>query len=75
MGQSDADLDHIEDTTLMVMFANGQPAAARALTARLLPRVLGHAARVLGNRSDAEDVAQEAMLRLWKAAANWAIDG
>lgn len=75
MGQSDADLDHIEDTTLMVMFANGQPAAARALTARLLPRVLGHAARVLGNRSDAEDVAQEAMLRLWKAAANWTTDG
>ena len=66
-----ADLDQLQDDALMVLFANGEPAAARVLTARLLPRVLNHAARVLGDRAEAEDVAQEAMLRLWRAAAEW----
>ena len=60
---------------LMILFANGDPEAARALTSRLLPRALGHAARVLGDRAEAEDVAQEAMMRLWKAAAGWRQDG
>jgi RNA polymerase sigma-70 factor (ECF subfamily) len=45
------------------------------LTARLLPRALRHAARVLGDAAEAEDVAQEAMLRLWHAAAAWRTDG
>jgi RNA polymerase sigma-70 factor (ECF subfamily) len=71
----DADLDQLQDDALMVLFANGEPAAARILTARLLPRALSHAARVLGDRAEAEDVAQEAMLRLWRAAANWQSGG
>ncbi|WP_370253080.1 RNA polymerase sigma factor [Nioella sp.] len=71
----DADLDQLQDDALMVLFANGEPAAARLLTARLLPRVLSHAARVLGDRAEAEDVAQEAMLRLWRAAAEWVPGG
>lgn len=71
----DADLDQLQDDALMVLFANGEPAAARILTARLLPRVLNHAARVLGDRAEAEDVAQEAMLRLWRAAADWQAGG
>jgi RNA polymerase sigma-70 factor (ECF subfamily) len=45
------------------------------LTTRLLPRALGHAARVLGDRAEAEDVAQEAMMRLWRAAGDWRQDG
>ncbi|MFO7922014.1 MAG: RNA polymerase sigma factor [Nioella sp.] len=67
----DADLDPLSDDALMVLFAKGDAGAARVLTARLLPRVLSHAARVLGDRVEAEDVAQEAMLRLWRAAADW----
>lgn len=59
----------------MVLFANGEAGAARVLTARLLPRALRHATRVLGNASEAEDVAQEAMLRLWRAASDWQADG
>ena len=59
----------------MILFANGDPGAARALTMRLLPRALSHAARVLGDRAEAEDVAQEAMMRLWKVAADWRQDG
>mgnify|MGYP000373155575 CR=1 FL=1 len=45
--------------------------AATALTRRLVPRVLGYAARMLGDGAEAEDVAQEAMLRLWRAAPGW----
>ncbi len=56
---------------LLVLYANGDPAAARALTLRLTPRVLGFAARMLGDRAEAEDVAQEAMLRLWRIAPEW----
>jgi RNA polymerase sigma-70 factor (ECF subfamily) len=42
------------------------------LTLRLTPRVLSVAARLLGgDAAEAEDVAQEAMLRLWRAAPGW----
>ena len=63
--------DAVPDAALLVAFANGDGQAARELTARLLPRVLGQAARMLANRAEAEDVAQEAMLRLWRAAPDW----
>ena len=59
------------DEALLRLFANGDGQAARVLTARLLPRVLGQATRMLGNRAEAEDVAQEAMLRLWRIAPDW----
>lgn len=59
------------DETLLVLYANGDPSAARALTLRLTPKVFGHAYRVLGDRAEAEDVVQEAMLRLWKQVPNW----
>lgn len=59
------------DATVLVAYANGDGQAARVLTARLLPRVLAQATRMLSNRAEAEDVAQEAMLRLWKIAPDW----
>lgn len=71
----DAELDELRDDALMLLFARGDPGAARILTARLLPRVLNHAARVLGDRAEAEDVAQEAMMRLWRAAPDWRAGG
>ena len=63
--------DDVPDEALLVLFANGDSAAARVLTLRLTPRVMAHAYRLLGNRAEAEDVAQEAMLRLWKQAGDW----
>lgn len=42
---------------------------------RKLPRLLSLATRLLGDRGEAEDVAQEAFLRLWQQAANWRSDG
>ncbi|MGR3436498.1 MAG: RNA polymerase sigma factor [Shimia sp.] len=59
------------DEALLILYANGDPTAAAALTARLAPRALGQGLRMLGDRAEAEDVVQEAMLRLWKAAPEW----
>ena len=60
-----------QDEALLVAYANGDGQAARFLTVRLLPRVLAQATRMLGNGSEAEDVAQDAMMRLWKVAPDW----
>jgi len=62
------------DAALLVAYANGDGAAAGQLTERLLPRVLGQAYRMLRDRAEAEDVAQEAMIRLWKIAPDWQQD-
>ena len=62
----------ISDEALMVLYANGDPAAALALTQRVTPRVLAYATRLLGgDRAEAEDVAQDTMLRLWRQAPQW----
>ena len=60
------------DEALMVLYANGDPHAALALTRRITPRVMAYGARMLGgDRAEAEDVAQETMLRLWRMAPDW----
>lgn len=64
-------LSDVSDEALLVLYANGDQAAARALTLRLTPRAFGFAARVLSDRTEAEDVVQEAMLRLWRVAPDW----
>ena len=63
--------DDTPDDALLLLYANGDRTAARVLTLRLTPKAFGHAFRVLGDRAEAEDVAQEAMLRLWKMAPDW----
>lgn len=59
------------DAALLVAFANGDRAAGHDLVARLGPRLFGYAARMLGDRAEAEDVVQEAMMKLWKIAPDW----
>ena len=66
-----ADDAETPDAALMVRVANGDPVAARALTDRIAPRLLRHVARMLGDRTEAEDVVQETMLRLWRIAPDW----
>ena len=56
---------------LLARYARGDAAAARLLVARLTPVVFRHAARVLGDTAEAEDVTQEALVRLWKIAPDW----
>ncbi|MBB4021006.1 RNA polymerase sigma-70 factor (ECF subfamily) [Confluentimicrobium naphthalenivorans] len=63
--------DEVSDEALLVLYGNGDEAAARALTLRMTPRALGFAMRMLGDMAEAEDVAQEAMLRLWRVAPEW----
>ncbi len=67
-------LQDASDEALLVLFANGDGKAAALLTSRLTPRVMAHAFRLLGNRTEAEDVTQEAMLRLWRQAPEWQQD-
>ena len=59
------------DAELLARYAQGDQAAARLLAASLTPKAFGHAMRVLGDGAEAEDVAQEAMMRLWQIAPEW----
>ena len=59
------------DAALLIAFANGDAGAAQLLAERLLPRTLAQAQRMLSDRAEAEDVAQEAMMRLWRIAGEW----
>ncbi|APX13808.1 RNA polymerase sigma factor [Tateyamaria omphalii] len=61
----------VDDAALLARYAHGDAAAARALTLRLVPRVQAQAFRMLGDAAEAEDVVQEAMLRLWRIAPEW----
>lgn len=58
----------LADEALLALYREGDPHAARALTERLVPGLLGYATRLLGERGEAEDAVQDAMLRLWRAA-------
>lgn len=64
-----SDLD--EEAALLAAFANGDRQAAAVLTERLAPRAFGVALRLVGDRAEAEDIAQEAMVRLWRIAPKW----
>ena len=66
-----AAVGEVSDDALLVLFANGDQAAARDLTSRLGPRCYSVAMRMLGNPAEAEDVPQEAMMRLWRIAPDW----
>lgn len=59
------------DEALLELYARGDPTAARSLTLRLGPVAYRLAHRYLQDRAEAEDVAQEALLRLWKIAPDW----
>ncbi|WP_322868081.1 RNA polymerase sigma factor [Aquicoccus sp. G2-2] len=65
------DLANAPDEALITRFANGDAVAAQALTERLTPVVMAHAYRLLADRAEAEDVAQDAMMRLWRVARDW----
>lgn len=59
------------DPDLLRRYAHGDQGAARVLTARHAPRVFALARRLLNDPGEAEDVTQEAMLRLWRVAPDW----
>lgn len=55
----------------MARVARGDQRAFQLLSRRHLPAMLGLARRILGNAAEAEDVAQEAFLRVWTHAPRW----
>jgi RNA polymerase sigma factor (sigma-70 family) len=56
------------DDGLLEAFGSGDPAAAAAFVRRFQRRVFGVALTVTGDVQVAEEVAQEALLRAWRAA-------
>ena len=63
--------DGWSDDDLLALYARGDRTAARRLTQRLTPVALRVAQRMLADVAEADDVAQEAMLRLWRMAPGW----
>ncbi|MEP6017868.1 MAG: RNA polymerase sigma factor [Paracoccaceae bacterium] len=64
-------VSNVPDDVLLQRYATGDRSAARMLTARLTPVVFAQAYRGLGNQADAEDVTQDALMRLWRQASDW----
>jgi RNA polymerase sigma-70 factor (ECF subfamily) len=63
--------DDGSDDALLALYAGGDREAARLLSQRFTPMTLRVAQRMLRDPAEAEDVAQEAMLRLWRMAPGW----
>lgn len=59
------------DAALLARLAADEPGAARAMVAAKLPRIVALAERLLGDRGEAEDVAQEVFVRIWRQAPGW----
>jgi RNA polymerase sigma-70 factor (ECF subfamily) len=71
-GQRDAHAraqDDAVDAALVARLRAGDSAAFRDLVSRHIAIVSGIARRMLKDEAEAEDIAQEAMLRLWRSAA------
>lgn len=59
------------DAPLVLRIGAGDARAAEALVARHLPRLTAVARRMLADPIEAEDVAQEVFLRVWREAPRW----
>lgn len=59
------------DEALMALVARGDERAFRMLAARHTAPSLRLAGRLTGSAADAEDIVQEALLRVWRAAGRW----
>jgi RNA polymerase sigma-70 factor (ECF subfamily) len=64
---TDAKSDH----ELMYDIAQGNHAAYRVLLERHIHRLVRMGERMVGNRQDAEDIAQEVSLKVWHEAPRW----
>jgi len=62
------------DAALVRRIAEGDEVAASTFVTRKLHRVLALAHRVCGDRAEAEDIAQDVFIRVWKYAESWKKD-
>jgi len=60
-----------EDDDLMRRIVAGDQVAAKQVVDDHLPLLISLARYMLGNEAEAEEIAQEAFLKLWKFAGNW----
>jgi len=63
------------DLDLVRRAGAGDARACAALVDRHLVKLVAFAGRMLANRADAEDVAQETFLRVWQHAGRWQAGG
>lgn len=63
------------DEVLMVRVGQGDQPAFQVLVHRHLQRSLALARRMTASASDAEEIAQEAFLRVWTSAPRWRVEG
>jgi RNA polymerase sigma-70 factor (ECF subfamily) len=60
-----------EDNRLMLLVREGSERAFRQLFQKHAPRIVAYAWRFFRNRAQAEEVAQEVFLRLWRARSSY----
>lgn len=65
----------LDDHALMALTACGDRSAYAELTGRYLKIMVAVAGRILGNAAEADEVVQEAFLRLWIYAPRWDPEG
>lgn len=68
-------IENDPDADLLARIAAGDQAAIRQFVTYKLPRLLALGVRMLNSRAEAEDVAQETFMRVWKHAATWQPNG
>ena len=61
----------VTDDELMQRLTDGDRQASAMLMQRHLPKILAMSQRLCGSRTEAEDVAQDVFVRLWKTAEKW----
>lgn len=71
-GEEDSKVDeNTIDVALMMQAKDGNINAFEQLVIRHQQPVIGTIAKMLNNHSEAEDIAQQVFIRLWKSAANY----
>ena len=65
------DSGSLDDIALMLLVKDGDEAAFEQLVERHQYRIVGTIAKMLGNDSDAEDVAQHVFVRVWQSRARY----
>lgn len=65
----------LDDDTLLARIADGDRGAFALLANRHTPRALAVAQRILGGAGDADEVVQEAWVRVWTRAGQWQSGG
>ena len=63
--------ENAEDVRLMRLVSAGETAAFEELVERHQRLVVGTVARMLGNNSDVEDIAQQVFVRVWRSAKRY----